>query len=108
MSTSSLLLPTPRLPFILHHLHHHHHPFHTLLQIAALSLGAPASSLVKAATCISCLGACAAYATFIAGMLTQLFPVWEEVRREGGLEGGDVQKIESLSVFFWGGGAVTH
>ncbi|GAB5031147.1 amino acid transport protein [Nannochloropsis oceanica] len=50
----------------------------TYAEIAALSLGAPASSLVKAATCISCLGACAAYATFIAGMLTQLFPVWEE------------------------------
>lgn len=48
-------------------------------QVAALALGAPASLLVKTATCVSCLGACAAYITFVAGMLLQLFPAWSEV-----------------------------
>ncbi|EKU23189.1 amino acid transport protein [Nannochloropsis gaditana CCMP526] len=47
-------------------------------EVAALALGAPASLLVKTATCVSCLGACAAYITFVAGMLLQLFPAWSE------------------------------
>ncbi|TFJ85801.1 hypothetical protein NSK_002621 [Nannochloropsis salina CCMP1776] len=50
----------------------------TYAEVAALALGPPASLLVKAATCVSCLGACAAYITFVAGMLLQLFPAWSE------------------------------